>query len=204
MVQLKTRYDSKGKAAVITCPTEIKVAKRDYEAIQTATEGYFGNLYIRGRLKINPTGKITYLDLSDLKLEIRDLHPGLANLTSLEKLDLSYNPLTRLPDVIGRLSNLKKLMLEHNRLTKLPRSIRDLKRLKELHLSYNQLTALPEEIGELESLEEIYANFNKIQTLPQSMKKMKSLEYFVIRSNPLNDKAKTLIKELKKSKVEIV
>jgi len=198
MVKVITEYDDSKKAVIIIGPTEIKVAKRDYEAIQTATEGYFGNLYIRGRLKINPTGKITYLNLSDLKVEIRDLHPGLADLTSLKTLNLDGNSLIELPEVIGRLTSLRKLQLERNTLTELPGCLGNLKRLEELDLSYNQLTSLPEWIEKLSSLKEFYANFNKIETLPESMRKMSSLEYFVIRSNSLNAKAKTLIGELKK------
>jgi len=179
MVDLKTKYDDAKKVAVIVS-REIKVTKRDYEAVQTITNGQFGYFAITGLIELRK-GSITGLNLSGLEVQASDLLPDLANLTSLERLNLSHNPLKNLPGCIGKLKN-----------------------LKELYISHTQLTSLPEWTERLISLEELYAGFSEIKYLPKSMKRMKSLEYFVIRSNPLDDKAKALIRELKKSGVKIV
>ena len=178
-MEVKTKYDFRKRVAIIK-PIEIVVAEMEYKAIQKVTDGQFGYFCITGRIKLKK-GSIIGLNLSGLEVQANDLCPYLANLNSLERLNLEHNSLKKLPEVIGNLTN-----------------------LEELHISYNQLTSLPNWIKKLKSLQEIYAGENEIKTLPQSMRKMKSLEYFVIRSNPLNDKAKVLIKELKESGVKIV
>lgn len=179
-MEVKTRYDSIKRAAIITKPREIKVNKREYAAIQKITDGQFGYFCITGRIELRG-GLITGLDLSNLEVQDSDLLPDLANLTSLEILNLNHNLLKQLPEAIGNLKN-----------------------LEELYVLYNKLNSLPIWIEKLVSLQELYAGENEIKTLPKSMRKMKSLEYFVIRSNPLNDKAKTLIKDLKRRGVKIV
>lgn len=179
MVEVKTKYDPSKKAAII--PTrEIKVVEKEYKAIQKVTDGQFGYFFITGRIELRK-GSIIGLNLSNLEVQTSDLHLDLANLTSLEILNLDHNLLKKLPEVIG-----------------------NLKKLEELYVTYNQLNSIPRWIEKLESLQELYAGENEIKTLPQSMRKMKSLGYFVIRSNPLNDKTKALIKELKKGGVEII
>jgi len=203
MAKVKTRYDDSKRAAIITSPTYIIVAKSEYKAIQKVTDGQFGYFFITERIKLRK-GSIISLDLSDLEVQISDLHPDLANLSSLETLNLNMNMLEEIPDVIGKLSNLKKLRLEHNNLIEFPDCIGNLKKLEELYVMHNQLTSLPRWIERLASLQTLYAGENKIKSLPQSMRKMKSLEYFVIRSNPLDNKTKALIKELKKSGVKII
>ena len=96
--------------------------------------------------------------------------PGfVADLPSLEWLDLTENPLERiedlaclslhlaglglgacrlieLPESLGRMSRLRKLSLFRNSLTTLPASIQSLRQVTRLDLSDNQLTTLPDEV----------------------------------------------------------
>ena len=52
MAKAKTRYDDSKRAAIITGPTEIKVAKSEYKAIQKVTDGQFGYFFITEKIEL--------------------------------------------------------------------------------------------------------------------------------------------------------
>ncbi len=86
----------------------------------------------------------TRLDLRNQNLS--ELPPALFELTELEVLHLSGNPLETLPPRIGELHNLRELTLgdEARTLTSLPRTLGDLSRLEKLHIWRHDIRRLPE------------------------------------------------------------
>lgn len=83
---------------------------------------------------------------------ITNVPSDISKLTKLMWLYLDKNPLTALPDAIGKLSYLEQLDVSNCRLTKLSESVAQLKRLKVLNLSFNNLKFLPASLGLLEEL----------------------------------------------------
>src|SRR5690348_3404923 len=70
------------------------------------------------------------------------------------RIDLSAQGLTKVPEYIFNATNLESLDLSGNKLTgALPAEIRNLQNLKVLNVSGNQMTGVPAEIGQLQNLE---------------------------------------------------
>jgi Leucine-rich repeat (LRR) protein len=112
-----------------------------------------------------------------------------ARLDRVDKLDLSSNQLTYLPESIGNLTNLTWLKLGgntydrdelgnrtdeldwalFNKIKILPESIGNLNKLTSLNVSSNQLTTLPESIGILSELTSLNVSSNQLTTLPESI-----------------------------------
>ncbi|XP_067949563.1 malignant fibrous histiocytoma-amplified sequence 1 homolog [Watersipora subatra] len=77
----------------------------------------------------------------------------LNTLTSLKKLDLSWNSFSDgLPEVVCQLNSLESLDLYGCRLAGLPTTVGKLKMLKHLYLNSNKFHELPSQIGELKEL----------------------------------------------------
>ena len=73
------------------------------------------------------------------------------NLSSLKKLNLSWNEFTSLPEWISELHSLEELNLWGNKLESLPESINELPSLKVLTLNYNKFNEkLPKFLKDLE------------------------------------------------------
>ena len=99
------------------------------------------------RIRINPKGDITFMDLSGEGFE-GVIPESIGNLTHLRGLVLSDNKLTGVvPESIGNLTHLINLELRRNQLEdKIPSSIGNLTQLEELLLDKNQFThAIPGE-----------------------------------------------------------
>jgi len=208
-MEVKTRYDPKKKAAIIVEPREIKVAKRDYEAIQRVTGGQFGYLFITEKLDINKRGKVTYLNLEYIKgepfdLDVQNLHSDIAKLTSLRALSLRMNELRYFPEALRGLTRLKRLWVYENNLQELPDWIGELKGLEILNLGQNALKCIPESIGKLHSLRELLVVQNPIRTLPDSLTQISTLEKIVIEGKWLDERSKAIKKTLKSKGVDVV
>jgi hypothetical protein len=94
-----------------------------------------------------------------------------------ERLDLSQNALTSLPDSVGDMANLKLLSLSHNQLRALPAALGLLVRLETLHATHNQLGALPDAIGNCASLKFLNVSNNApLQHLPGTLLRLPQLE----------------------------
>jgi internalin A len=105
-------------------------------------------------------------------------------LSQLQELDLSYNQLSTLPEVIGQLSQLQELDLSYNQLSTLPEAIGRLSKLQELDLSGNQLSTLPEAIGQLSKLQVLNLSDNQLSTLPEAIQNLERLEKLFLHGNP--------------------
>lgn len=104
---------------------------------------------------------------------------------SLVKLDVSFNPITYLPDSIVLMTGLKILNCSQSRLKELPENIGRLHNLKELHVTGGDIEALPPTIGDLVSLEVFDCNANEIQSLPETLGNLMSLKKFRCTDNYL-------------------
>ncbi|MHA1343611.1 MAG: leucine-rich repeat domain-containing protein, partial [Promethearchaeota archaeon] len=123
---------------------------------------------------------------------------SIGNLSSLKKLDLSYNELTTLPESIGNLKSLVELDLKLNHLMTLPESIDNLKSLAKLYLSDNQLKTLPESFWDLKSLQILSLANNKFTTLPESIGELSSLHELDLSNNQLTILPESFIDLIKK------
>lgn len=91
----------------------------------------------------------------------------LSGLRLLQRLDLSHNALTSLPDALGQLSALRLVDLSHNRLPSVPACVWAWRGLEVLNLSHNRLAALPEARMAAEStLRELDVSHNHLRHLP--------------------------------------
>ncbi|OXB84068.1 UNVERIFIED_CONTAM: hypothetical protein H355_012186 [Colinus virginianus] len=114
------------------------------------------------------------LSHNELGAESPGLPHRLAELASLEELDLSFNRLRHLPEGLGCLRHLplESLMLDGNQLQTLPAGFSGLQRLKMLNLSSNLL-------------EELVLQGNQIAILPEGFGQLSRVTLWKIKDNPL-------------------
>ncbi|SFN55665.1 Leucine-rich repeat (LRR) protein [Izhakiella capsodis] len=139
------------------------------------------------------TYKLKTLDLSHLNLS--SLPPFLPE--QLEKLYLSSNKLSVLPDNIIRLKKMNLLYIDDNLLTEFPREILNMRNLETLNLHKNKLTELPRDIAGLEKLQILELNENEIIKLPHEIARLRNTEILELSKNKL-DKFPEQITNLKK------
>jgi len=123
------------------------------------------------------------LELSGLGLT--EVPKSLALLTRLERLNISNNELTVLPDFMGQFEHLRSLAADGNRLKALPDSFVNLTRLVGLDVSSNRLSALPEWIGQLTQLRTLVASHNHLVMLPESTGQLAQLDRLDVSRNHL-------------------
>ncbi|MEM9276480.1 MAG: leucine-rich repeat domain-containing protein, partial [Cyanobacteria bacterium P01_F01_bin.143] len=104
-----------------------------------------------------------------------------------ERLDLSYQELTQIPDIVLELTSLTNLYLSGNQLTNIPESITKLTNLTNLSFGNNQLTNIPEFISELTNLTTIYLTGNQLTNIPESIDKLTSLTSLRLGKNQLTN-----------------
>lgn len=113
---------------------------------------------------------LTYLYLN--KNHFVEFPPEITDLTSLVRLDMSFNKLTAIPARIDNLRNLKCLYVESNMLKTIPTTIEALApELVELRLDNNLLEFLPVELAGLTELKVLSLEFNELATIPRSVVK---------------------------------
>ncbi|MGV9200180.1 MAG: leucine-rich repeat domain-containing protein [Promethearchaeia archaeon] len=111
--------------------------------------------------------------LSLFRTQISEIPDLLNKLSSLKKLNLAFNDLTKLKKSICALSNLRILNLSGNKIRTISKEIANLQHLRELDLSYNNLTELPFTIGALYRLRRLNLIQNEITELPHSFQFLK-------------------------------
>ena len=108
-------------------------------------------------------------DVTELLLEDKKLQQfprSVLKIKTLKILDLSNNPIQKIPDEIAELENLEELYLKQCSLSELSESIGDLKSLRILDISSNNDDEgdglhIPEGIGKLANLQILKMNYNK-------------------------------------------
>ena len=104
------------------------------------------------------------IDLSTLNLS--EVPKELLKLKSLKRINLSGNPLEKLPDWFGEFENVEVLDLKDCQLTQLFPELNRLKSLRALYLSRNNLIELPKSLSDLDNLRLLFAKNNQITHLP--------------------------------------
>ncbi|KAI2473646.1 adenylate cyclase [Annulohypoxylon bovei var. microspora] len=136
-------------------------------------------------ISIGRAGRLTYLDVSNNRLEELD-HAELGRLTGLLKLSLANNRLSRLPQEFGLFKALRSLNLSSNFLEKFPVFLCDLESLVDIDVSFNSISCLPDEIGKLQNLEKFVMTNNRLAgSLPPTLKELISLRELDIKYNTL-------------------
>ena len=142
-----------------------------------------------------PDGRLK-LDLS--RRGLTSVPEAVSQLTEVEVLDLSRNPIKTLPQDLCNLQNLKTLKLNRCNLIEIESVIIQLTCLEELDFSWNNVETVPQDLSKLKhlktlrlvgcrltevwpaitqltSLEELDLSQNEIETLPQDLSKLKHL-----------------------------
>lgn len=110
----------------------------------------------------------------------------IGHFTHLEKMDMGYNLISKIPPEVGLLKNLRKLNLQFNvRLSALPEQISQLTNLIKLNLGDNEFTEIPETVSKLPSLKKLLMHRNRISHLSKNIKLMTSLEYLNLNRNKI-------------------
>lgn len=124
-------------------------------------------------------------------------------LSSLQKLDLSYTNLRVLPNYIGELDQLIELKLNANQFNVFPAVIQKLTNLQVLDLSYNELNVIPTAINRLSNLKSLFLQRNRIENLPTSIGDLTQLEELDLYNNSLRAIPDTLFNLYSKRGIKI-
>ncbi|XP_072349558.1 uncharacterized protein [Scyliorhinus torazame] len=137
--------------------------------------------------------KLKDLDLSNNHIQHFDSDHSLP----LEKLDLSSNSLTSIPN-FSNLTTLRILTLDHNQIPDLPEgAFDDLVSLEELSLRGNSIRVIPEHIFDpLEELRYLILSGNRIKSLPNNpLSFLRNLKALDVSSNELRTIPRELLME---------
>ena len=125
------------------------------------------------------------LEGEELKFKLQQLPIKICSMTSLERLWVSHNNLSSIPDQFDQLSNLRELFLHHNALPNLPMPLCGLPNLQILWLSSNQITEVPSEIKNLKSLKRLHLDHNLIDVFPAGICELTQLEILYLNHNQI-------------------
>jgi hypothetical protein len=126
--------------------------------------------------------------LTKLNMSYNDLDsvpPEIQNLKFLKVLNLNSNNLSSLPPELGNLTALRTLNLQGNNLEVLPNSLGNLTALRTLNLQGNNLEVLPNSLGNLTALRTLNLQENNLEVLPNSLGKLTDLKELNLRRNQL-------------------
>jgi len=122
-----------------------------------------------------------------------------------DKLDLSNQGLTQVPQNVFKLTNLQELNVSNNKLTgALPAEIRHLQNLQILDASNNQMTGVPAEIGQLENLRILNLSNNQLTGLPYELGNLKKLQVLNLSGNNYSTQDLEIIRQGLPADVNII
>lgn len=109
------------------------------------------------------------------------------SLRSLRRIDLSFNALVSLPEIIGQLRQLEALVVRENALVTLPNTLGDLSNLVALDCEHNQIEKLPRAAfsARMAAMEVLVLSRNKLQELPETIGLLTSLLSLKVSNNRL-------------------
>jgi internalin A len=125
------------------------------------------------------------LDLS--RQELTEIPEAIAKLTNLTQLDLRDNQITEIPEEIAKLTNLTQLDLSNNKITEIPEAIAKLTNLTQLYLRSNKITEIPEAIAKLTNLTQLYLRYNQITEIPEVIAKLTNLTQLYLSYNQITE-----------------
>lgn len=133
-------------------------------------------------------GRLSNLrSLSFYKCALKEIPAPVANLVGLESLVCNSNELNALPDWLAKLP-LQRLEVSFNKLTDLPQNIGKIGTLEYVDLAYNQLSSLPESLCQCTKIKNLSVQGNKkISALPEGLAQLKRLVYFCATSCSLTE-----------------
>lgn len=122
--------------------------------------------------------------------QLNTLPINIYNFTNLQILDVSYNGLTTLPDVLFH-CRLTNLIAKNNSLTNesLPKNFTHSTVLKEINLSGNNLTVFPEQILDFPNLKFLHLSGNSISNISNNIHRLRSLQLLALGGNKLTEVA---------------
>lgn len=121
------------------------------------------NNYIIIPKEICELNNLCVLNMSYNKIEILPFH-SFDVYNFIEKIDLSYNLISGIPETIKRFRSLQKLNLQNNLITDLPMALKECIELKDLNLRNNLIEEIPDVIDYIPNLKyynEIYVQLCK-------------------------------------------
>ncbi|KAI5862212.1 PP2C-domain-containing protein [Durotheca rogersii] len=146
---------------------------------------YSGNEARKLPISIGRTGRLTFLDVSNNRLEELE-HAELGRLTGMLKLNLANNRLNHLPKEIGAFNLLRSLNISSNFLDKFPVFLCDLEGIVDIDISFNSISSLPDEIGRLRTMEKFVVTNNRLAgSLPSTLSDLINLRELDIKYNAL-------------------
>ena len=141
-------------------------------------------------------GSYKWLRLSSMKL--KQIPEGILKVKGVEKIDLSRNPISEIPESFFNLTDLKELVMEKTKIQDLPDEIEQLKNLEYINLNSSKLKTVSPKIGQLTMLRDLRFVETKLKDLPNEISKLTNLEHLLITLTPLskNEERKEELKKL--------
>ncbi len=128
-----------------------------------------------------------------------------AGTQSKQKLDLSYQSLTKIPDSVFNQTDLEELDVSNNQLTgAIQAEIRHLQNLQILDASNNEMTGVPAEIGQLKNLQILDLSNNQLTGLPYELGDLNDLKTLNISGNNYSELDLKTIQEKLPGNVNII
>ncbi|CCH92805.1 Leucine-rich-repeat protein (fragment) [Microcystis aeruginosa PCC 9432] len=174
-------------------------AQKVLELIQQAKDERAGKLALSGRnlTEIPPEiAQLTSLQSLDLSYnQISEIPEALAQLTSLQYLDLYNNQISEIPEALAQLTSLQYLHLSNNQIREIPEALAHLTSLQDLDLSDNQISEIPEALAHLNSLQRLYLYNNQISEIPEALAHLVNLKRLVLENNPITNVPPEIIRQ---------
>lgn len=119
---------------------------------------------------------------------LRKLPEEIRLLKELRTLDLSFNELTALPEIIGELGKLEYIRVYNNRaFSDFPQTIGQLKQLLTLDFAGTAVSELPESLSHCQSLQHITGNACRLEKIPGAIGTCQNLKYINLAANQLRN-----------------
>ena len=122
------------------------------------------------------TEQLVHLQKMDLSFNNLSKFPDLSRLTVLEEVNLTGNAIDTLGPEIGALKTLRVLTIDGNALTTISGAIGKLERLEKFEARNNNIATLPKEFGCLSMLEELYLSGNPLKEIPPSFGALRAIK----------------------------